>query len=135
MAQVSSVKLSVKKYQQVEKGDEISYFQLGGSDIIMVFEKDAQVQFNDNIEALPDIENEEGLHYNYGQRVATSKKKQTGASTKTVQNTGLIFPLQAHEKPFLKDTVTNSNSQYEVLCNTLMTPSSYCDVAVRNSNQ
>ncbi|EIN12877.1 hypothetical protein PUNSTDRAFT_19800, partial [Punctularia strigosozonata HHB-11173 SS5] len=41
MAQVSSVKLSVQAGQTVEKGDEISFFHFGGSDIIMVFQKDA----------------------------------------------------------------------------------------------
>ncbi|KAI0849343.1 putative phosphatidylserine decarboxylase [Daldinia vernicosa] len=39
MAQVSSVVLTVKPGQSVEKGDEISYFQFGGSDIVLVFEK------------------------------------------------------------------------------------------------
>ncbi|KAI1442340.1 putative phosphatidylserine decarboxylase [Annulohypoxylon stygium] len=39
MAQVSSVVLSVEKGQTVTKGDEISYFQFGGSDIVLVFEK------------------------------------------------------------------------------------------------
>ncbi|KAL7933215.1 phosphatidylserine decarboxylase domain-containing protein [Trichoderma chlorosporum] len=39
MAQVSSVVLAVKEGQKVEKGDEISHFQFGGSDLVMVFEK------------------------------------------------------------------------------------------------
>jgi phosphatidylserine decarboxylase len=39
MAQVSSVWLSVKAGDPVNKGDEISYFQFGGSDCVMVFEK------------------------------------------------------------------------------------------------
>ncbi|KAI8964138.1 putative phosphatidylserine decarboxylase [Daldinia sp. FL1419] len=38
MAQVSSVVLLVEQGQQVEKGDQISYFQFGGSDIVLVFE-------------------------------------------------------------------------------------------------
>lgn len=64
MAQVSSVKLSVKEGDVVEKGDEIACFHLGGSDIIMVFQKDANVQFNQEI----------GTHYNFGQAVATGGK-------------------------------------------------------------
>ncbi|KAI1086098.1 putative phosphatidylserine decarboxylase [Rostrohypoxylon terebratum] len=38
MAHVSSVVLSVEKGQTVEKGQEISYFQFGGSDVVLVFE-------------------------------------------------------------------------------------------------
>ncbi len=56
MAQVSSVVLSVKKGDPVQKGQEISYFQLGGSDIVMVFQKDSGVVFNQ-------VVNE---HYNFG---------------------------------------------------------------------
>lgn len=39
MAQVSSVVLLVKEGDEVEKGQEISYFQFGGSDIVLVFQK------------------------------------------------------------------------------------------------
>lgn len=39
MAQVSSVILTVSKGQKVKKGDDISFFQFGGSDCVMVFEK------------------------------------------------------------------------------------------------
>ena len=41
MFQVSSVNLSVKAGDHVRKGDEISWFEFGGSDIVMVFEKKA----------------------------------------------------------------------------------------------
>jgi len=41
MAQVSSVKLSISVGEEVEKGQEISYFQFGGSDCIVVFQKKA----------------------------------------------------------------------------------------------
>ncbi|KAF7794667.1 hypothetical protein EIP86_005805 [Pleurotus ostreatoroseus] len=61
MAQVSSVVLSVKKGDRVEKGQEISCFQLGGSDIVMVFQKQANVQLNQTV-------NE---HYNYGTAIGT----------------------------------------------------------------
>lgn len=46
MAQVSSVVLgdNIKPGKWINKGDEISKFQLGGSDIVMVFQKDAKVQ-------------------------------------------------------------------------------------------
>ncbi|KAE8395594.1 phosphatidylserine decarboxylase-domain-containing protein [Aspergillus alliaceus] len=39
MAQVSSIVMTVKKGDQVKKGDNISYFQFGGSDVVVVFEK------------------------------------------------------------------------------------------------
>ena len=63
MAQVSSVRLSVKKGDQVKKGQEVSYFQFGGSDYILVFEKGSQV----NITA------EKEKHYLTGQQIGTGK--------------------------------------------------------------
>ncbi|KAH7097087.1 phosphatidylserine decarboxylase-domain-containing protein [Auriculariales sp. MPI-PUGE-AT-0066] len=60
MAQVSSVVPSVKAGDIVRKGDEISKFQLGGSDICMVFQKGANVTFHQEI----------GKHYNFGVQVA-----------------------------------------------------------------
>lgn len=45
MAQVSSVVPSIKKDDVIKKGQEISCFQSGGSDIVMVFQKDAQVYY------------------------------------------------------------------------------------------
>ncbi|KAL2827783.1 phosphatidylserine decarboxylase-domain-containing protein [Aspergillus cavernicola] len=47
MAQVSSVMITVKKDDTVQKGDNISYFQFGGSDIVIVFEK--KVKFRDDL--------------------------------------------------------------------------------------
>jgi len=63
MAQVSSVRLSVEKGDEVKKGDEVSYFQFGGSDYILVFEKGSQV----------DITAVQGSHYLTGQQIATAK--------------------------------------------------------------
>ncbi|PIL30467.1 hypothetical protein GSI_07166 [Ganoderma sinense ZZ0214-1] len=64
MAQVSSVVLSVKKGDWVEKGQEISCFQLGGSDIVMVFQKDAKVQ----------LDQEKGVHYKFGTKVGSGQR-------------------------------------------------------------
>ena len=47
MAQVSSVLLSVKKNDTVKKGQEIACFNLGGSDVVVVFEKRANVDLSD----------------------------------------------------------------------------------------
>ena len=41
MAQVSSIKLSKQEGDMVKKGEEISWFEFGGSDIVLVFEKEA----------------------------------------------------------------------------------------------
>ncbi|KAK7683786.1 hypothetical protein QCA50_013162 [Cerrena zonata] len=65
MAQVSSVVLSVKEGDVVVKGQEISYFQLGGSDCVMVFEKKANVDFTADLH----------VHYNFGQQVAKAQMK------------------------------------------------------------
>ena len=43
MCQVSSVKLCVQPGDIVEKGAEISYFQFGGSDCVVIFEPTANV--------------------------------------------------------------------------------------------
>ncbi|KAM5343446.1 hypothetical protein ACJ41O_011983 [Fusarium nematophilum] len=47
MAQVSSVKLTVKKGDKLNKGDGISYFQFGGSDVICVFQGKAGLKSED----------------------------------------------------------------------------------------
>ncbi|KAL0067767.1 hypothetical protein AAF712_005207 [Marasmius tenuissimus] len=45
MAQVNSVVLSVTKGDYLTKGQEISFFKFGGSDIVMVFQQQANVSF------------------------------------------------------------------------------------------
>lgn len=64
MAQVSSVALSVRPGDYVEKGQELSFFQFGGSDVVMVFQKDAQVQ----------LDQDEGTHYNFGSKVGSGQR-------------------------------------------------------------
>ncbi|KAH9859067.1 phosphatidylserine decarboxylase-domain-containing protein [Lenzites betulinus] len=59
MAQVSSVVLSVKRGDHVEKGQEMSYFQFGGSDVVMIFQAGANVSFTAKTES----------HYKYGQQI------------------------------------------------------------------
>jgi len=43
MAQVSSVNTKLRCGQHINKGDEISWFELGGSDIIMLFQEKARL--------------------------------------------------------------------------------------------
>jgi len=62
MAQVSSVVLESKVGDTLTKGQEISYFQFGGSDIVLIFQKDANVTFTTNIGTLNRV----------GQQVATA---------------------------------------------------------------
>ncbi|KIK54614.1 hypothetical protein GYMLUDRAFT_264516 [Collybiopsis luxurians FD-317 M1] len=45
MAQISSVVLSVDAGNYLTKGQEMSFFKFGGSDIVMVFQEKAKVQF------------------------------------------------------------------------------------------
>ncbi|KAF7563943.1 hypothetical protein G7046_g194 [Stylonectria norvegica] len=47
MATVSSVKLSVKEGDILSKGDEISHFEFGGSDVIVVFQGKAGLSVDD----------------------------------------------------------------------------------------
>ncbi|MDE5942162.1 MAG: phosphatidylserine decarboxylase, partial [Muribaculaceae bacterium] len=60
MAQVSSVVLTAEVGKVLHKGEEISYFQFGGSDIVMVFEASSNVSFT----AQP------GIHYKVGTKLA-----------------------------------------------------------------
>ncbi|KAI0356055.1 hypothetical protein OH77DRAFT_1520612 [Trametes cingulata] len=71
MAQVSSVVLSVQAGQTVQKGDEISYFQLGGSDIVMVFQPEANVNFTASV----------GTHYAFGKELARASPSQAASTT------------------------------------------------------
>jgi phosphatidylserine decarboxylase len=60
MSQVSSVILTADKGVTLRKGEEISYFQFGGSDIIVLFEAKSNVSFT----AQP------GVHYKMGTKIA-----------------------------------------------------------------
>ena len=60
MAQVSSIIVTAEEGTTLRKGEEISYFQFGGSDIVMVFERASNV----SITAQP------GVHYRTGTRIA-----------------------------------------------------------------
>ena len=60
MAQVSSIVVTAEEGTKLRKGEEISYFQFGGSDIVMVFQR----QSNVSITAQP------GVHYRTGTRIA-----------------------------------------------------------------
>ena len=52
--------LTAEKGMTLHKGEEISYFQFGGSDIIMLFEAKSNVSFT----AQP------GVHYTMGTKIA-----------------------------------------------------------------
>jgi phosphatidylserine decarboxylase len=65
MAQVSSVVLKCKENQTLRKGDEISHFQFGGSDIVLVFQKHANVTFTAK------VTNPATVHY-VGQQIAVA---------------------------------------------------------------
>ena len=59
MGQVSSVIMTAEEGKVLRKGEEISYFQFGGSDIVMVFEAACNVNFT----ARP------GVHYKVGTKI------------------------------------------------------------------
>lgn len=60
MAQVSSVNMTAVVGSYLNKGDEYGYFMFGGSDIIMLFERESNV----TVTAAP------GVHYNCGMCIA-----------------------------------------------------------------
>jgi phosphatidylserine decarboxylase len=60
MAQVSSVVITAEVGVTLRKGEEISYFQFGGSDIIVLFESRSNVSFTA----------QQNVHYKMGTRIA-----------------------------------------------------------------
>ena len=60
MCQVSSVVITAETGVTLRKREELSYFQFGGSDIIVLFEAKSNVSFT----AQP------GVHYKMGTRIA-----------------------------------------------------------------
>ncbi len=62
MAQVSSVILTAEVGRTLAKGEELAYFQFGGSDIVLVFEGRSHVK----------ITAEEDRHYNMGEAIGTA---------------------------------------------------------------
>jgi len=63
MAQVSSVVITCKPGQVLQKGEEVSFFQFGGSDIVVVFEEGCQVKFTAKT----------GTPYKMGNKIGTGK--------------------------------------------------------------
>ena len=61
MSQISSVNMNVTTGVQLQKGEEFGYFLFGGSDIIMLFQKDIDLQLDT-----------EHKHHNYGSIIATA---------------------------------------------------------------
>jgi phosphatidylserine decarboxylase len=59
MAQVSSIILTAEVGMTLRKGEEISYFQFGGSDIVCVFEGMSNVSVTAQL----------GVHYKMGTRI------------------------------------------------------------------
>jgi phosphatidylserine decarboxylase len=60
MCQLSSVILTAEVGVTLRKGEEISYFQFGGSDIIVLFEAKSNVSFTE----------QPNVHYKMGTRIA-----------------------------------------------------------------
>ncbi|HEU0015156.1 MAG TPA: phosphatidylserine decarboxylase [Longimicrobium sp.] len=60
MAQVSSVVITAEVGVTLRKGEEISYFQFGGSDIVVLFESRSNVSFTA----------QQNVHYKVGTRIA-----------------------------------------------------------------
>jgi len=63
MAQVSSVNLTAQEGVRLAKGEEFGYFTFGGSDIVVMFEKD-KVKITAQV----------GTHYNQGKTIAAAVK-------------------------------------------------------------
>lgn len=70
MAQVSSVIITAEEGRELRKGEEISYFQFGGSDVVLVFQKEANVVFDHD--PLPGEQAKEPKHYNMGEQIGTA---------------------------------------------------------------
>ena len=64
MAQVSSVVITAEVGAVLRKGEEIGYFQFGGSDFVMVFERSSQIEMNCQADQ----------HFLQGQEIARSRR-------------------------------------------------------------
>ena len=64
MAQVSSVVITAEVGAELHKGEEMGYFQFGGSDFVMLFERDSNVQLRCEL----------GAHYKQGSVVGVVKQ-------------------------------------------------------------
>jgi phosphatidylserine decarboxylase len=64
MGPVSSVELTPDVGATLHKGEEMGFFQFGGSDVIVLFEKDAV-----------DLTAEPGKHYLQGEAIGTARPK------------------------------------------------------------
>ncbi len=62
MAQVSSVVITAEEGKTLHKGEELGYFQFGGSDFVMVFERASNVQ----------LITQPNVHYNQGSWIGTA---------------------------------------------------------------
>lgn len=49
MTEVSSCHPIVEEGQQIKKGDQLGYFQYGGSSYALIFDKDFELEFNPKI--------------------------------------------------------------------------------------
>ncbi|KAK8143587.1 hypothetical protein G3M48_007033 [Beauveria asiatica] len=65
MAQISSVVITAEVGRYLHKGEEISYFQFGGSDIVVVFQKKSKVNITAELTT-------PRTHYNVGNKIAES---------------------------------------------------------------
>ncbi len=63
MSQVSSVILTAEKGAALRKGEELSYFQFGGSDVVALFESKSSIKFSA----------ETGVHYDMGTKIAEAQ--------------------------------------------------------------
>ncbi|MCJ1485937.1 hypothetical protein MMC06_006113 [Schaereria dolodes] len=63
MAQVSSVIVTAEKGRELRKGEEISYFQFGGSDIVVVFQKQSNVDLSATL----------NKHYRMGEQIGKAR--------------------------------------------------------------
>ena len=67
MAQVSSVVLTAEVGAVLRKGEELGYFQFGGSDFVMVFERSSQIEIACRVDE----------HFLQGQEIARSRRPRT----------------------------------------------------------
>ena len=71
MAQVSSVILTAEVGTELRKGEELAYFQFGGSDVVVVVEGKSNVDFTAGLEQ----------HYKMGEEIGRARLGQTNSST------------------------------------------------------
>ncbi|CAG8454284.1 9384_t:CDS:2 [Dentiscutata heterogama] len=103
MAQVSSVILSTKVGGELKKGDEIGYFQFGGSDVCLVFQKRSKVEIL-----------AKDVWYGYFKKCWRCKESKALVQANTHQTTYELQETRAKSKSYQSRKIYATSTSYQL---------------------